>query len=150
MSNAGWQSVLTSAWNLRNLSLGIFSPSNFGISHLNSAALPSRPAFGYFPGMKRFAALVGLVLFVALPMARAQQSPDDQYIAIYNLMQEADALQEAGQPRQALADYTQALAGLQKFQKIFPLWDSEIVTYRLNYLADKVNSLAAQLPAISP
>ena len=100
--------------------------------------------------MKRFAALVGLVLSIALPMARAQQSPDDQYIAIYNLMQEADALQEAGQPRQALADYTQALAGLQKFQKIFPLWDSEIVTYRLNYLADKVNSLAAQLPAISP
>ena len=100
--------------------------------------------------MKRFAALVGLVLSIALPMARAQQSPDDQYIAIYNLMQEADALQEAGQPRQALADYTQALAGLQKFQKIFPLWDSEIVTYRLNYLADKVSSLTAQLPAISP
>ena len=98
--------------------------------------------------MKRFAALVGLVLFVALPMARAQQSPDDQYIAIYNLMQQADALQAAGQPRQALTDYTQALAGLQKFQKIFPFWDSEIVAYRLNYLTDKVNSLAAQLPPL--
>jgi len=56
--------------------------------------------------------------------------------------------QANGQPRQALADYTQALAGLQKFQKIFPFWDSEIVAYRLNYLTDKVNSLAAQLPPL--
>jgi len=98
--------------------------------------------------MKRFAALVGLVLVVVLPTARAQQSPDDQYIAIYNLMQQADTLQANGQPRQALADYTQALTGLQKFQKVFPFWDPEIVTYRLNYLTDKVNGLAAQLPAM--
>ncbi len=98
--------------------------------------------------MKRFAALVGLVLLVALPMTRAQQSPDDQYIAIYNLMQQAETLQATSQPRQALADYTQALAGLQKFQKIFPDWNSEIVTYRLNYLTDKINGLAAQLPPL--
>ena len=85
---------------------------------------------------------------VALPMARAQQSPDDQYIAIYNLMQQADTLKATSQPRQALAGYTQALAGLQKFQKIFPDWNSEIVTYRLNYLTDKINGLAAQLPPL--
>ena len=98
--------------------------------------------------MKRFAALVGLVLLVALPMARAQQNPDDQYIAIYNLMQQADTLQANGQPREALADYTQALAGLQKLQKVFPYWEPEIVTYRLNYLTDKINGLAAQLPPL--
>lgn len=98
--------------------------------------------------MKRFAALVGLALAVALPMARAQQSPDDQYIAIYSLMQQADALQAAGQPRPALAGYTQALAELQKFQKMFPYWDSKIVSFRLDYLTEKVNGLAAQFPAI--
>ncbi|MGA2854873.1 MAG: tetratricopeptide repeat protein [Verrucomicrobiota bacterium] len=98
--------------------------------------------------MKRFAALLGLALAVALPPARAQQNPDDQYIAIYSLMQQADALQAAGQPRQALAGYTQAQAGLQKFQKMFPYWSPEIVTYRLNYLADKVRGLAAQFPAV--
>ena len=110
--------------------------------------MPNRAAFGYFSGMKRFAALLGLALAVALPSARAQQNPDDQYIAIYSQMQQADALQASGQPRQALAGYTQALAGLQKFQKMFPYWDSEIVTYRLNYLTDKVNGLAAQFPAV--
>jgi tetratricopeptide (TPR) repeat protein len=98
--------------------------------------------------MKRFAALLGLALAVALPTARAQQNPDDQYLAIYNQMQQADTLQASGQPRQALAGYTQALAGLQKFQKMFPYWDPEIIAYRLSYLADKVNGLAAQFPAV--
>ena len=109
--------------------------------------MPNRAAFGYCPGMKRFAALVGLVLAVALPTARAQQSPDDQYIAIYSLIQQADALQSGGQPRQALDGYTQALAELRKFQKVFPDWDSKIVTFRLDYLAQKINGLAAQFPA---
>ena len=96
--------------------------------------------------MKRFAALVGLILAVASPPARAQQSSDDQYISIYSLIQQADALQAAGEPQQALAGYTQALAELQKFQKLFPDWDSEIVGFRLDYLAKKVNDLAAQIP----
>ena len=97
--------------------------------------------------MKRFAAIVGLVLAIALPPAHAQQSPDDQYISIYSLIQQADTLQTAGQPRAALSGYTQALAELQKFQKMFPDWDAKIVSFRLNYLTEKVNSLAAQFPA---
>lgn len=109
--------------------------------------MPNRAAFGYFSGMKRFATILGLVLVVVLPSARAQQSPDDQYIAIYNQVQQADTLQASGQPQQALADYTQALAALQKFQKIFPEWDAAIVTYRLDYLAEKIKTLTAQLPA---
>ena len=98
--------------------------------------------------MKRFAALLGLAIAVVLPPARAQQNPDDQYIAIYSLMQQADALQAGGQPRQALADYTQALAGLQKFQKLYPDRDPTIVSYRLNYLTGKVKELSAQYPPI--
>jgi tetratricopeptide (TPR) repeat protein len=98
--------------------------------------------------MKRFAAVMSLLLAGALPLARAQQSSDDQYIAIYTLIQQADALQADGQPRQALADYTQALADLQKFQKLFPDWTPTIVSYRMGYLTDKVNSLTAQSPPL--
>jgi tetratricopeptide (TPR) repeat protein len=116
----------------------------------NERALPKRPAFGYFPSMKHFAALVGLILAVALPQARAQQSPDDQYIAIYSLIDQADTLQAAGQPRSAMAGYTQAMAELQKFQKMFPDWDAKIVSYRLDYLTRKVNDLAVQFPAATP
>jgi hypothetical protein len=114
----------------------------------NEPALPNGVVFGYYPRMKIFAAFLGLAIAIVLPSARAQQSPDDQYIAIYSQVQQADALQTAGQPRQALADYTQALAELQKFQKMFPDWDSKIVSYRLNYLTGKVNDLTAQFPAI--
>ena len=81
--------------------------------------------------MKRFAAILGLAVAVVLLPARAQQNPDDQYIAIYSLIQQADTLQTTGQPRQALADYTQALVGLQRFQKMYPDRDATIVSYRI-------------------
>lgn len=97
--------------------------------------------------MKRLVALVGLALAVVLSPAHAQQSPDDQYIAIYNQIQQADALQADSQPQMALAGYKQALEGLQKFQKAFPQWGLEMVSYRLNYLTDKINGLTAQVPA---
>jgi tetratricopeptide (TPR) repeat protein len=98
--------------------------------------------------MKRLAALFGLALALGLLPAHAQQNSDDEYLAIYNLMQQADVLQSIGQPRSALASYTQALTELQKFQKTFPNWDTQIVSYRLNYLTGKVNELAAKVPAL--
>jgi tetratricopeptide (TPR) repeat protein len=112
--------------------------------------LPSPAAFGYFAGMKRFVALVGLALAVVLSPAHAQQNPDDQYLAVYNQIQQADALQAGGQPQMALTGYKQALEGLQKFQKKFPQWGPEMVGYRLNYLADKIKVLTAPAPAGSP
>ncbi len=100
--------------------------------------------------MKLSAALVGLALAVALAPAHAQQSADDQYVAIFGLMAQADALEAAGQPRQALEDYTQALDGLQKLQSEFPGWDPAILNYRLRYLTDKVNDLKGLEQSLSP
>ncbi len=97
--------------------------------------------------MKRFVALVGLALAIALPSACAEQSPDDQYISIYSQIQQAETFQASGQSRLALAGYTQSLAQLQKFQKMFPDWDSKIVGFRLDYLTEKINGLQAQFPA---
>lgn len=97
--------------------------------------------------MIRLVALVALALAVTMPSARAQHGPDDQYISIYNLIQQADALQAAGQPQPALAGYFEAQAELQKFQKQFPDWDPKIVGFRLDYLAEKVNGLKSQVPA---
>ena len=94
--------------------------------------------------MKRVAVFLGLAIAVVLLPARAQQNPDDQYIAIYSLIQQADALQTAGQPRQALADFTQALAGLKRFQTMYPERDATIVSYRINYVTGKIKELSAQ------
>ena len=97
--------------------------------------------------MIRLLALVALALAFTMTSARAQHGPDDQYISIYNLIQQADALQAAGQPQPALAGYTQAQAELQKFQKQFPDWDPKIVGFRLDYLTEKINGLKSQAPA---
>jgi len=96
--------------------------------------------------MKLFYALAILLLAVALPQARAQQTPDDQYIAIYGQIQQADSLQGAGQPRQALEEFAEAQAQLQKFQKIYPDWNQKIISYRLKYVAEKIAGLTMQLP----
>jgi Flp pilus assembly protein TadD len=98
--------------------------------------------------MKRLVALLILMLAAQLPPARAQQGPDDQYIIIYTLMQQADSSDSSGQPRQALAQYVQVQGELQKFQKIYPDWNPRIVSFRLNYLADKIAEMTAKLPVV--
>ena len=98
--------------------------------------------------MKRLVALLILILAALLPPARAQQGPDDQYIVIYSLLQQADTLDRSGQPRQALAQYVQVQGELQKFQNIYPDWSPRIVNFRLNYLAEKIAEVTAKLPVI--
>ena len=98
--------------------------------------------------MKRLVALLILILAAPLPSARAQQGPDDQYIIIYTLMQQADSLDGSGQSQQALAQYVQVQGELQKFQKIYPDWNPRIVSFRLNYLAEKIAEVTAKLPVV--
>ena len=110
--------------------------------------MPNRVPYGYCINVKRLVALLILILAVRLPPAGAQQGPDDQYIIIYSLMQQADSLDSSGQPRQALAQYVQVQGELQKFQKIYPDWSPRIVSFRLKYLAEKIAEVTAKLPVI--
>ena len=96
--------------------------------------------------MKRIAALLILLLAAGWSSARAQQSADSQYLKIYSNLQQADGLDDAGDLRLALAEYTEAQTQLRAFQNTFPDWNSEIVTFRLKYLAGKIAGLTAQLP----
>ena len=115
---------------------------------LTTKALPNRVPYGYCINVKRLVALLILILAARLPPARAQQGPDDQYIIIYSLMQQADSLDSSGQPRQALAQYVQVQGELQKFQKIYPDWNPRIVNFRLNYLAGKIAEVTTKLPVV--
>jgi hypothetical protein len=94
--------------------------------------------------MKWFSVIVAL--FLALSGARAQ-GPDDQYIQIYNLIQEADKLLSDLQPSEALPKYLEAQTALQRFQKGYPGWNPQVITFRLSYLATKITSLSARVPA---
>ena len=110
--------------------------------------MPNRVPYGYCINVKRLIALLILILAARLPPARAQQGPDDQYIIIYSLMQQADSSDSSGQPRQALAQYVQVQGELQKFQRIYPDWSPRIVSFRLKYLAEKIAEVTAKLPEI--
>lgn len=97
--------------------------------------------------MKYFVAFVSLVFAFVGPQVHGQATPDDQYVSIYSLLQQADSLQSAGQTRQAFNEYSQVAEQLQKFQKVFPDWNPRIVNFRLNYVNQKISDLTAQMPA---
>jgi tetratricopeptide (TPR) repeat protein len=96
--------------------------------------------------MKRLFAIVALLL-VVLPCVRAD-GPDDQYVQIYNLIQDGDSL-GANQPAQAVAKYNEAQTALRRFQKVYPGWNERIVNFRLNYLASKITILSANAAGVS-
>lgn len=96
--------------------------------------------------MKQLLAIV-LLVSALLTTARAQQDADSRYITIYGVIQQADTYTANGQPAEALAAYQDAQSQLQKFQQIYPDWETDIVNYRLSDLAGKITALQAQLPA---
>jgi Flp pilus assembly protein TadD len=91
--------------------------------------------------MKRSFALVLMCLLTAASAALAQ-GPDDQYVRIYNLIQEGDSFNAGGQKNQAMAKYLEAQASLQRFQKGFPEWNTGIVNFRLSYLASRITEIS--------
>ena len=89
---------------------------------------------------------VSVLLFFALGLCQAFAGPDEQYVRIYNSIQEADALNAKGQQTDALAKYLAAQSNLQRFQKFNPDWNVKIVNFRLNYLTNKIGSLGGVVP----
>src|SRR6266481_2199731 len=92
--------------------------------------------------MKRSLALV-LTLVLGTLCARADVL-DDQYVRIYNLIQEADLLSSNGQINQSLSKYLEAQNALQKFHRINPDWNPKVVNFRLTYLSTKVAAASSQ------
>ncbi|MEY2429686.1 MAG: hypothetical protein QOJ40_2571 [Verrucomicrobiota bacterium] len=95
--------------------------------------------------MKLLSALVIAFSLLSFAPARAQ-GPDDQYVRIYNLIQEGDSLAKSSQPSQALAKYLEAQTSLQRFQKGYPDWNSKVVSFRLNYLAERIAGTTPRVP----
>ncbi len=89
------------------------------------------------------------LLLVLTGFARAA-GPDDQYLTVYNKVVEADTLQQSGQPRAAVLLYLEAQTRLQKFKSDFPDWNQDVVAFRLQYLADKLQTLGKSLSPASP
>jgi len=98
--------------------------------------------------MKRILSFCLWLLLAVLPGARAA-AVDDQYVEIYGMLEEADKLGGSAQPRAAVTKYLEAQAGLRRLQTEQPDWNSKIVTYRLGYIAQKLDALTQKLaPAV--
>ena len=113
---------------------------------MKSARLETRTVAATFRMQcsSRFKRLTGLIL-VALVMtvcgARAQD-PDDHYLSVLTLIHQADVLKAGGKSGAALAAYRKAQTKLGEFQRNNPQWNRTILSYRINYLADKIAALS--------
>jgi tetratricopeptide (TPR) repeat protein len=99
--------------------------------------------------------LIGFFALLLLALPLSAQNPDEHYVRIYQAIQEADRLSDAGQPRAAAAKYLEAQDALTKFRNIYPGWNERVINFRLSYVATKLAPLAAQMsapaaPAASP
>jgi tetratricopeptide (TPR) repeat protein len=88
----------------------------------------------------------GLVTACLIVVARAQSGLDEQYVQIFNLIQEGDTLRNNA-PGQALAKYLEAQTNLQRFQKGNPEWNTKLVGFRLLDLSNKIAALSGSAPA---
>src|SRR5260221_8480912 len=91
----------------------------------------------------RFAMVILAFLALVAPMARAEGS-DDQYIQIFNAIQQGDSLNERGESTNAMAKYTEAQTALQRFQTDYPTWNPKIVKFRIEYVGAKIAELSAK------
>ena len=98
--------------------------------------------------MNRFLALVSAAAFLLAGTSAYAQ--EEQYVQVYNLIQDADAAVSSETPILALNKYLRAQGELQKFQKVYPDWNGRIVNFRLNYLAAKIADLSGRAPAVIP
>ncbi len=93
--------------------------------------------------MKFFLTVV-VIVFASLAPVQAQQEADEKYLDIYSLIQSAESLASSGETRDAAAGLADAQSQLQKFQKLYPTWNPDIVAYRLNDIAAKMSSMKGQ------
>ena len=94
--------------------------------------------------MKWYSVIVALLL--GLAGAQAQGS-DDQYISIYSLIQEAAKLNSGGQPSEARQKYLEAQTALLQFQKSYPQWNPNVISFRLSDVAAKIAELSSRVRA---
>lgn len=91
--------------------------------------------------LKRFSGLLVLALLLGLCLPAQADVGDDQYLQIYGLIQQADELNSIGKAALAKAKYQEAQKALKSFKTDYPNWNVKLVSYRLNYVVQK---LAAQ------
>jgi len=88
--------------------------------------------------------LVGAIVFAFLLLARAE-GPDDKYVQIYGMIEEADALSDGGRGGEAAVKYMEAQKALKALQNDYPTWNGSVINFRLSYIASKLEPLTQKV-----
>jgi hypothetical protein len=93
--------------------------------------------FSFAGSRKNFFALTLLGLLLTSWAARAED-PESDYTAVYINITAGDDYNKTGDYVRARAKYIQAQQDLQALQQSNPNWNTEVVSFRLSYLAEKI------------
>lgn len=88
-----------------------------------------------------------LLLFGAALGLRAQ-SPDAEFLRIYNMIQEGETLESGGQVAPALERFQAASGELRTFARAHPKWNEKIIRFRLEFLSEKLGALKQRIPPV--
>ncbi|MCW5552631.1 MAG: hypothetical protein KIS67_10805 [Verrucomicrobiae bacterium] len=92
-------------------------------------------------GYSTRAAAILFVLLLALAPAWADDA-ETRYLRIHELIDQGDSLNKGGERDAAKAKYQEAHSALVSFKQRHPTWNVKVVSYRLNYLADRIATLS--------
>ena len=84
-----------------------------------------------------------LALLVSFGVARAE-GPDSDYLVVYGVMEQADALNTKGKTVEAHKKYLEAQRALTEFQQNNSDWNKPMVGYRAKYLAEKIQETSGE------
>ncbi len=89
-----------------------------------------------------------LLVVVAGPQLHSATSPQDQFLRIYLMIQEAEKMELAEQKASARERYQLSLTRLNELKQAHPQWESTIVNYRIKFCEDKVAALVGEVDAV--
>lgn len=95
------------------------------------------------------AAAIFFVFILALAPAWADEA-ETRYLRIHEIIDQADSLNKGGERDAAKAKYQEAHIALMSFKQRHPTWNVKVVSYRLNYLADKIATLSQPVVTETP
>ena len=107
----------------------------------------------YIMGCMKYASIAIMVAALTFGQGVRAESPDERYVQIYNLIQQADEYSRNGQSRSAYERYQQAKSALDTLQIFAPDWNAGLVKFRADYVAGKLSqfgSLSAPATTTAP
>lgn len=107
-----------------------------GFFRIAIPGIPSRSRVGLFSCLLLTATLL-IPRFASAAELTAR--PDDAYLNVFYLIQQGDSLSQNGMTNAAMAKYREAQKDLLEIKQENPNWNPAMITYRLDYLAAKLN-----------